>query len=62
MAESPFITVRTHPDLMAALDRVAEETDTTLSDVVRAALVQYLDSLGHGRPRAHPPRRRETAA
>lgn len=62
MAETPHLTVRAHPELLAALDRVAEETDSTLSDVVRAALVQYVDSLGHGRPRAHPARRREVAA
>lgn len=62
MAETSHLTVRTHPELLAALDRVAEELDTTVSDVVRRALVEHVEALGLGRPRAHPPRRREVAA
>ena len=62
MAETPHLTVRTHPDLMAALDRAAEAGDTTVSDVVRRAIVEHLDAMGLGRPRAHPLRRSETAA
>ena len=59
MAETPHLTVRTHPELLEALDRVAEAEDTSVSEVVRRFLVDALDAAGEGRPRAHPPRRKE---
>jgi hypothetical protein len=62
MAETPHLTVRAHPDLLAALDRQAEAEDTTLSDLTRRALVEYLDARGGGRPRSHPVARRKVSA
>lgn len=62
MAETPHLTVRTHPELLAELDRLADAEDTTVSAIVRRALVEHLEGLGLGRFRANPPRRREAAA
>lgn len=62
MAETSHLTLRAHPDLLAAVERRADVEDTTVSDVVRRAVVEYLDAAGEGRPKAHPARRDREAA
>ena len=58
------VTFRAHPDLVATLDRAATELDTSVSELVRRALADYLDAHGYGRPATHParPRRGEKLA
>jgi predicted transcriptional regulator len=55
MAET--MTFRATPDLLEAVEKAAAELDTSASDVVRRAVVEYLDDLGAGRIAAYPARR-----
>lgn len=56
------MTFRANHELLAAVERAAVELDTSASDVVRRAVVEYLDDLGAGRLAAYPSRRRKAPA
>lgn len=60
MSESTTINFRAHPDLMRALCRMADDTDRSLSEILRRASADYLQANGYDRPVTHPRKRNRT--